>query len=445
MKFTMNHLVLMSGLMLTTSVNFAHGETTAPSAPSGVILKAPTTAEKIAALPAGDFDTKLSAYLKKQLEWGKLHEADGDALLAAGNPQAALEAYYKGLGEIGAGGYWYGWKIEPSYGGYKVIKVNDGTHAASAGVQAGDVLISADGTKLDGIQKDAIDILFYMIDNVPTRPQVFEVMRGTQTLEIRIDRKPSYKGPSNIPEENTFREALEQKTLRLIIDKKLEPKINENQKRAAKELQENLKAAKTADDIQFEGENVRGGTYASPGWADNYFNCGILLEAASNATEAEKCYRNFLLMRPQDPQAGAVAARFANLATLVRGEENLKAWEGSWYITKNGQKTERGYIFERAGKLMKVKNYLQEIWMTVTINDEFNASALQTLTAKSMNGDPLEALINKCFNGKIEAAGELSLSPDKRTMTVTVKNDIDIDPATCKITRQNPSTYVYVR
>lgn len=52
MKFTMNHLVLMSGLMLTTSVNFAHGETTAPSVPSGVILKAPTTAEKIAALPA---------------------------------------------------------------------------------------------------------------------------------------------------------------------------------------------------------------------------------------------------------------------------------------------------------------------------------------------------------------------------------------------------------
>ncbi|MEO8333006.1 MAG: PDZ domain-containing protein [Gallionella sp.] len=432
-------------LLMPIMASGAYGETATSSAQSGVILKAPTTAEKIAALPAGNFDAKLSAYLKNQLEWGKLHEADGDALLAAGNPQAALEAYYKGLGEVGAGGYWYGWKIEPALDGYKVIEVGAGTHAASAGVQVGDVLISADGTKLDGIQKDATDILFYMINNVPTRPQVFEVMRGTKTLEIKIDRRPSYKGPSNIPEENTFREALEQKTLRLIIDKKLEPKINDNQKRAAKELQDNLKAAKTADDIEFEGENVRGGTYASPGWADNYFNCGVLLEAASNATEAEKCYRNFLLMRPGDPQAGAVAARFANLATLVKGEENLKAWEGSWYITKYGQKTERGYIFERAGKLMKVKNHLQEIWMTITIDDEFNASALQTLTAKSMNGGPLEALIDKCFNGKIEAAGGLNLSPDKKTMTVTVKNDIDIDPASCKITRQNPSTYVYVR
>lgn len=263
-------------------------------------------------------------------------------------------------------------------------------------------------------------------------------------MELKVDRRPTLKALLN-DEARIYREQLEQKILSLIVSKKLKPGTNENMKRAAKLLQQILKDAKGKDDIQFASEDIRGSTYAAPGWADNYFNCGVILEAASNATDAEKCYRNFLTLRPNDPQAGEITKRFAGLATLVKGEQNLRDWEGSWYITKAGKKTDRGYIFERIGKLMSVKNHLGEIWIKATIDDEFTASAVQTLTAKAMAGGKLEALINKCFQGKIEAAGTMKLSTDKKTMTITINNDIDIDPANCAMVRQNPSTIIYVR
>lgn len=52
MKFTMNFLVLIPGLLLAITANVAHGETATPPTQPGVVLKAPATAEKIAALPA---------------------------------------------------------------------------------------------------------------------------------------------------------------------------------------------------------------------------------------------------------------------------------------------------------------------------------------------------------------------------------------------------------
>jgi tetratricopeptide (TPR) repeat protein len=409
-----------------------------------VAIKAPTTAAKLAALPAGDFDAALLAVLRAKFDYAKLHDADGDAFLASGDPKNALVHYLKAMSEVGAGGFFNAWKLEVTPEGHRVIEVTEGKRAARGGLKVGDLLVSVDDHSLVGLDAARRDILLYSMEGVPVRPHVFSVKRAGKTLEIRIDRSPSLKVLSN-QQEVEFRDALERKILDLMIARKLEPKVNENMKSAAKSLQENLKNAKGGDDIKFAAEDVRGGTFANPGWAENYFNCGVLLEAAGEAAEAEKCFRNFLLMRPKDSQASAIRSRFASLGAQARAEQLLVDWEGSWHITRNGAKTERGYIFERSGKILKVKNFLGEQWMTATITDEFNASALQILTAKAMSGGPLEGLLNKCFGGKIEAAGSLKLSPDKKTMTVTINNDIDIDPANCAMLRQNPSTTSYVR
>jgi tetratricopeptide (TPR) repeat protein len=402
-----------------------------------------TLVQKLAALPDGDLDTVLLAYIRVREKWGALHVNDGDGLAAQGKYPEALDAYHLALGEFAAGGFLPGWEIEPAAEGYKVKTLRADRSAILAGVQVGDVIVSADGIPLAGKSIGKIDVWLANLNVVPTRPIVLSLLRGGQPMELKMDRVPTLKAFG--AKEIRYCDELEQKVIRLIVEHDLQPGVNENMKTAAKRLQQALRNAKGVEDIQFASEDVRAGTYAAPGWAVNYFNCGVLLEAAGNATDAEKCYRNFVTLKPADPQAGEVIKRFTGLAGLVKDEENQRAWEGSWHITKNGAKTERGYIFERVGKLIKVENHLKETWMTAKIQDEFNASAVQVLTAKSMNGGPLEALINKCFNGKIEAAGSWRLSADKKTMTVTINNDIDIDPANCAMVRQNPSTMTYVR
>lgn len=404
----------------------------------------PTTAQKIASLSGRDDDSTFSWYLNHQVEWAKLHEADGDLLRAKGDATGALAAYQKAMAEVGVGASWPGWKLERASGGQRVLEVVPGGLAALAKILPGDLLVAKDGILLAGLDTVRLEILFCFLDGMPVRPHIFSIRRGESLFEMHIDRLPILKELAN-QGERTYREALEQKLLGLILETGLEPEVNDNMRWAAKETQRSLRDAKDAKATEYARDNVRGAAYGFPGWADYYLNCGLLLEAAGDATEAEKCYRNFLTMRPGAPQAAAVAARFTSLGPLVRHEQNLRAWEGSWRITKNGQGTERGYLFERNGKLIEAKNYLGEVWMRGTINDEFNGSVLQSLTAKAMAGGLLAGLIDKCFGGKLEVAGTMRLSQDKQSLTITVNNDIDIDPSNCAIVRQNPSALVYVR
>ena len=230
-----------------------------------------------------------------------------------------------------------------------------------------------------------------------------------------------------------------------MIDTGQLPATNDNMRAAAGWVQDGLKDAVTDTDLEDARDNVRGLSYAAIGWGDYYLNCGLLLEASGAALQAEQCFRNFLLVKPDDPQAKLVAERHAALAPMMREEQNLKAWQGTWVGTKNGNRTDRGYIFERYGKKIEVKNHLDVIWLRGNITGEFTADALQTLTAEAMGGGSLGRLIDKCFGGKLEAAGTMKLSPDKKTMTISVDNDVDIDPANCAIIRRNTSTMTYVR
>lgn len=415
-----------------------------------VILRAPTILQKLAVLPPGNFNEwrpTTSAYLKHQVEWAKLHEADGDALLAQGDVQGAFASYQKAMGEVGAGGYAIGWTLSDEIsGGRKVLEIVPGGRAARAGAQVGDLLVSLDGIPLDGITGAVLDIWFYYLDGIPLRPQVFSIRRGTQTLELRIDRHPTLKSLVSWDwNERDYRDALEMKIIRFMVANKIEPQVNENMITAAMDLQRALKDATGAEDIAWAAEDLRAGTYASPGWADQYFNVAVLLEAAGNAVEADKCFRIFLMLRPDDPQDTDILKHLSSLAPLVRDEMNCRAWDGFWYSTRNGVKTDQGIYFERTGKIIKVVNSSNEEWLTGNILDEFHASALMILTAKGLNGGSLATLIDRWFGGRLEAASQITLSPDKKTLTLTAENDIDIDPANGNIIRQNRSTKTYVR
>lgn len=427
---------------------FAKAPVKPAAKPKTVSLPAPklvglTTEQKINAIN-GATEKKMLFYLHHMVEWAKLHEADGDAFAAIGDNANAMVHYYKALGEVGAGAQRFTWKTTPDPEGVKVTEVPPGKRAERTGFKVGDVVVAVDGVSLKGLDEDTSALVMHSLDAVPNRPQTFSVKRDGKMLSFTADRLAYYKDLTK--EEAPYRDALEQKILQFMIAKKIQPIMNDSMKWSMKTLTQDLKDAKSTDDIQFAAENIRGATYASPGWADGYFNCGVLMESANTPTEAEKCYKNFLLMKPNDPQAKAITARFSNLGNLVREEQNLRAWEGIWTITTpSGEKTDRGYNFERIGKVLKVKNHVNEQWLSGSIDDEFTATALQTLTSRGVAGGSIGNLIDKCFNGKLDAAGTLKLSPDKQTMTVTINNDVDIDPATCKIVRQNPSTLLYKR
>lgn len=175
----------MATLLFALTLSTLHAQAAEP-------LKAPSLVQKLAALPTGDFDTKLSAYLKKQMEWAKLHESDGDSLLAKGDVKAAFDSYQLAMGEIGTGGYWHGWKIQAAPGGFQVIEVKPGSSVATAGAEVGDLLISMDGIKLEGYESATLDVWFYAMDAVPTRPQVFSVKRGGGQDHGVESRSPTY-------------------------------------------------------------------------------------------------------------------------------------------------------------------------------------------------------------------------------------------------------------
>ena len=77
------------------------------------------------------------------------------------------------------------------------IAENLSTAAGKAGLQANDIIVAVDGDRL-GSAKPAIVKLMAEIQDHPQQPIVFEVQRGTETLNLQVTPEPNAEGKGQI-------------------------------------------------------------------------------------------------------------------------------------------------------------------------------------------------------------------------------------------------------
>ena len=427
---------MRTALMLTATLIAALG-----AAPA---LAAPDLATKLDQPQGKDFDAKLMWYAKHCLADGKALEAEGDAARRRGDMPAALGSYLAAIGESSVMTLGTSWEIErEASSGYRVKKVEPNLAAARAGIKVGDLIVAVDGMDVTSFGTFKMLHLMADLNTVPVRPFRLGVKREGALLELSMERTPASKWCSG-DEDGQYRDALESKVVAFMLETGLHQEVNDNMRWAAGAIG---RALRDAPDDAMRKEalgDLRATAVALVGWGDFYLNCGLLLESAGDATGAERCYRHFVQFKPEDPQAAAVAARFASLGPLVKLEADRKAFEGWWAAFRDGKRQDSGSLFKRNGAQITVTNLEGERWLRGTIVDEFHAEVVQTITAASVGGR-LGGLITKCFGGTLEGAGTMTLSPDKQRMTMSVKNDIDVDANSCAIVRQNPAVTNYVR
>jgi hypothetical protein len=101
----------------------------------------------------------------------------------------------------------------------------------------------------------------------------------------------------------------------------------------------------------------------------------------------------------------------------------------------------------RDGNLLSVTNLDKHTpWLRATITGDNTAQAIIRFSADSsvLTSAFLNA-VNKCFNGAMEMTTNMSLSPDRKQLTLISYNDLDVDFASCAIVRQEQSTMIWVK
>ena len=298
---------------------------------------APTLQQKVEALGKGNAAQKQAAYDAVYKDWARQHEADGDALAAAGDAIGARDAYLLALGEFAVGSYPHAWKIErdEKAGGWRVLEVTPGKRAHKAGIIGGDLLVALDGESLAMVGEAKLKLMLYQVGQLPLRPYRFTVQRGTQTLNLEPMRYPGIKGYDMVTLE-AERTRLLEKVLRHMQATGTTLPVNENMRFVTKYA---IDSMRDAADPAAKRDAIQGLLevgYAVGWWADYQLNCGLLLEAAGHALGAERCFRNFLIDAPGDPQAPAVQARLDAMAPAIAAQRRMRAFEGFWGEMRGG-------------------------------------------------------------------------------------------------------------
>lgn len=405
----------------------------------------PTLMSALLLLPHGAFawsgadEAVWNQFRRERLSVARGLEQEGDHALAGGNAEAALEKYARGLRALGLRGR-LGLDGQITPAGYRITELLPDFPGALAGLRLGDILTGIRGVPAGPMNEGQITVTF-MRD--PGDEMTLAVQRGDTRFVIRVASRIALWNPSNpVADEDALLRLLRSKAASVAGTLKSQP-VSAAARLHAGFAQTLAKGAGTAAQFASASAEYRIASLLAPGWSDLYINHALFQEATGDPAGARESLSLYLLAAPASPERDAARAKMESLAGSAGEQAQLTSWEGFWGEIVNNRVSESGIRFERNGRLLTARNSSGFEYLRGTIVDEFTAQALQRFTPQ--NAGHLGPLIQRCFNGLLEVAGTFRLSGDKRSLTVILPNDFDIDPRSCQLLRNNVASLRYGR